>query len=121
MRPGQTFPTIGIISRPRRSKPRCCCSAIAEWLEAAAYKLLLTKRLLTVCRTVRKVSLAQRVRRLATSARAWGDGTMLAAARLPPRAGFPSCPSIWAFWLPYQLHSGRAAPGLDTRWRAVFR
>jgi NAD+ kinase len=93
MRPGQTFQTIGIISRPRRSNLAVVVPPLLKWLEAHGIQTLLDEE---TASCLPNGSKGQNRTRVADASQLLlvlgGDGTMLAAAHLAAPRGIPILP-----------------------------
>src|SRR5260370_30818329 len=93
MRPGQTFQTIGIISRPRRSNLAVVVPPLLKWLEARGGQTLFDEE---TASSLADGSKGQTRQRVADASQLLlvlgGDGTMLAAARLAAPPGIPILP-----------------------------
>jgi NAD+ kinase len=93
MRPGQTFQTIGIISRPRRSNLAVVVPPLLKWLEAHGIQTLLDEETASCLPNGTK---GENRARVADASQLLlvlgGDGTMLAAAHLAAPRGIPILP-----------------------------
>jgi NAD+ kinase len=93
MHPGQTFQSIGIISRPRRSDLCVVVPPLLKWLEARGIQTLLDEETANCLSNGTKGLTRQKV---ADSSQLLlvlgGDGTLLAAARLAAPRGIPVLP-----------------------------
>jgi NAD+ kinase len=93
MHPGQSFQSIGIISRPRRSDLCVVVPPLLKWLEARGIQTLLDEETANCLPDSRKGLTRQKV---ADSSQLLlvlgGDGTLLAAARLAAPRGIPVLP-----------------------------
>src|SRR2546429_6711521 len=93
MRPGQTFQTIGIISRPRRSNLAIVVPPLLKWLEAHGIKTLIDEETAHCLPDGSKGETRQRVADASQLLLVLGgDGSMLAAARLAAPRGIPILP-----------------------------
>jgi NAD+ kinase len=93
MHPGQSFQSIGIISRPRRSDLCVVVPPLLEWLEARGIQTLIDEETANCLPNGAKGLTRQKV---ADSSQLLlvlgGDGTLLAAARLAAPRGIPVLP-----------------------------
>jgi len=93
MHPGQTFQSIGIISRPRRSDLCVVVPPLLKWLEARGIQTLIDEETANCLPNGAKGLTRQKV---ADSSQLLlvlgGDGTLLAAARLAAPRGIPVLP-----------------------------
>jgi NAD+ kinase len=93
MQPGQTFQTIGIISRPRRSNLSAVAPALLRWLEAKGIRVFYDEE---TADSLPQPSHALPREKIAEQAQALlvlgGDGTLLAAARVAAARGIPILP-----------------------------
>jgi len=93
MHPGQTFQSIGIISRPRRSDLCVVVPPLLKWLEERGIQTLLDEETANCLPNGAKGLTRQKV---ADSSELLlvlgGDGTLLAAARLAAPRGIPVLP-----------------------------
>lgn len=93
MHPGQTFQSIGIISRPRRSDLCVVVPPLLKWLEAKGIQTLVDEETANCLPNGAKGLTRQKV---ADSSQLLlvlgGDGTLLAAARLAAPRGIPVLP-----------------------------
>src|SRR5260370_27884177 len=93
MRPGQTFQTIGIISRPRRSNLSVVVPPLLKWLEARGIQTLFDEETASSLPAGSKGQTRQRVADASQLLLVLGgDGTMLAAAHLAAPRGIPILP-----------------------------
>src|SRR5260370_8782625 len=90
MQPGQTFKTIGIIARPRRSHLAAVVPPLLKWLEARGVQTLVDEE---TANCLPDGSKGQTRERVADASQLLlvlgGDGTMLAAASLAGPRGIP--------------------------------
>jgi NAD+ kinase len=93
MHPGQSFQSIGIISRPRRSDLCVVVPPLLQWLEARGIQTLIDEETANCLPNGTKGLTRQKV---ADSSQLLlvlgGDGTLLAAARLAAPRGIPVLP-----------------------------
>ena len=93
MHPGQSFQSIGIISRPRRSDLCVVVPPLLQWLEARGIQTLIDEETANCLPNGAKGLTRQKV---ADSSQLLlvlgGDGTLLAAARLAAPRGIPVLP-----------------------------
>jgi NAD+ kinase len=93
MHPGQSFQSIGIISRPRRSDLCVVVPPLLKWLEARGIQTLIDEETANCLPNGAKGLTRQKV---ADSSQLLlvlgGDGTLLAAARLAAPRGIPVLP-----------------------------
>jgi NAD+ kinase len=93
MQSGQTFKTIGIISRPRRSHLAAVVPPLLKWLEARGVQTFLDEETANCLPDGSKGQARQRVADASQLLLVLGgDGTMLAAARLAGPRGIPILP-----------------------------
>src|SRR5260370_13602430 len=93
MRPGQTFQTIGIISRPRRSNLVVVVPPLLQWLDARGIQTLMDEETANCLPDGSKGQTRQRVADASQLLLVLGrDGTKLPAARLAAPRGTPILP-----------------------------
>src|SRR5260370_21991248 len=93
MHPGQSFQSIGIISRPRRSNVGVVVAALVKWLEARGIQTFIDEETASSLLEGLKGQTRQRVADASQLLLVLGgDGTMLAAARLAAPRGIPILP-----------------------------
>ena len=93
MHPAQSFQSIGIISRPRRSNLAAVVPPLLKWLDARGIKTIFDEE---TASSLPDGSKGQTRQRVADASQLLlvlgGDGTMLAAARLAAPRGIPILP-----------------------------
>ncbi len=93
MHPGQSFRSIGIISRPRRSDLAVVVPPLLKWLEARGIQTFIDEETASSLLDGLKGQSRQRVADASQLLLVLGgDGTMLAAARLAAPRGIPILP-----------------------------
>ena len=93
MRPGQTFQSIGIISRPRRSNLAVVVPPLLKWLEARGIHTFIDEETASSLPDGEKGQTREHVADASQVLLVLGgDGTMLAAARLAAPRGIPILP-----------------------------
>src|SRR5260221_1142777 len=93
MHPGQSFQSIGIISRPRRSNLAVVVPPLLKWLEARGIQTFIDEETASSLLDGLKGQSRQRVADASQLLLVLGgDGTMLAAARLAAPRGIPILP-----------------------------
>ena len=93
MHPGQTFQTVGIISRPRRQHLSVVVPPLLKWLEARGVSAVYDEE---TANSLSDTSKGRTRQLVADSSQLLlvlgGDGTMLAAARLAASRNIPILP-----------------------------
>ncbi len=93
MQPVQSFQTIGIISRPRRSNLSAVAPALLQWLQARGIRVLYDEEtagsLASPSNPMPREKIAEQAQILLVLG---GDGTLLAAARVAAARGIPVLP-----------------------------
>src|SRR5207245_3286427 len=114
MHPGQSFQTIGIISRPRRSNLVVVVPPLLKWLDSRGIQTLIDEETAECLPNGSKGLPRQRVADASQLLLVLGgDGTMLAAARLAAPRGIPILPinmGILGFLTRFTLEALHPAP-----------
>src|SRR5258708_13284308 len=93
MRPGHSFQSIGIISRPRRSDLAVVVPPLLKWLEARGIKALIDEETASCLPNGSKGEIRERGADASQLLLVLGgDGTLLAAPRLAPPPRIPTLP-----------------------------